>query len=98
MRNLKIKKTQVIASVMIVILAVISGCVGIYGLTSRSSESGSAILSDMRLQAILDTAGTGAVDAYVAAAKAESTAKIRAEGGGMAEIREASAKVESFRS
>ena len=94
MRNLKIKKTQVIASVIVVILAVISGCVGIYGLTSRSSESGSAILSDMRLQAILDTAGTGAVDAYVAAAKAESTAKIRAEGGGMAEIREASAKVE----
>lgn len=94
MRNLKIKKTQVIASVIIVILAVISGCIGIYGLTSRSSESGSAILSDMRLQAILDTAGTGAVDAYVNAAKAESTAKIRAEGGGMAEIREASAKVE----
>lgn len=94
MRNLKLKKSQIIASILIVVLAVISGCIGIYGLTSRSSESGSAILSDMRLQAILDTAGTGAVDAYVAAAKAESTAKIREEGGGMAEIREASAKVE----
>lgn len=94
MRKLKIKKTQVIASVLIVIAALICGGVGLYGLSARSSEKGNEILGNMRLQAILDTAGTGAVDAYVAAAKAEATAKVREEGGGMTEIREATAKAE----
>lgn len=94
MRNLKLKKSQIIAAFVCVILAIVSGVVGMYGLSSRSSEKGSAILSDMRLQAILDTAGTGAIDAYVDAQKAAATAKIREEGGGMKEIREATAKVE----
>lgn len=94
MRNLKLKKSQIIAAFVCVILAIVSGVVGMYGLSSRSSEKGSAILSDMRLQAILDTAGTGAIDAYVEAQKAAATAKIREEGGGMKEIREATAKVE----
>lgn len=83
-----------IACVLLVVLAIVCGCVGMYGMSSRSSEKGSGILSTMRLQAILDTAGTGAVDAYVAAAKAEATAKVREEGGGMTEIREATAKAE----
>lgn len=83
-----------IACVLLVVLAIVCGCVGMYGMSSRSSEKGSGILSTMRLQAILDTAGTGAVDAYVAAAKAEATAKVREEGGGMTEIREATVKAE----
>lgn len=83
-----------IACVLLVVLAIVCGCVGMYGMSSRSSEKGRGILSTMRLQAILDTAGTGAVDAYVAAAKAEATAKVREEGGGMTEIREATAKAE----
>ena len=86
MSKLKVKKSQIIACAVLVIVAIICGCVGVYGMSSRSSEKGSAILSSMRLQAILDTAGTGAVDAYVAAAKAEATAKVREEGGGLAEI------------
>lgn len=94
MRNLKLKKTQILAAILCVILAIVSGAVGMYGLSSRTSEKGSTILSDMRLQAILDTAGTGAIDAYVDAQKAAATAKVREEGGGMAEIREATAKVE----
>ncbi len=94
MSKLKVKKSQIIACAVLVIAAIICGCVGVYGMSSRSSEKGSAILSSMRLQAILDTAGTGAVDAYVAAAKAEATAKVREESGGMAEIREATAKAE----
>lgn len=94
MSKLKVKKSQMIACVLLVIAAIVCGCVGFYGLSSRSSEKGNELLSNMRLQAILDTAGTGAVDAYVAAAKAEATAKVREQGGGMTEIREASAKAE----
>lgn len=94
MSKLKIRKAQIIASILIAVLAVVSGCVGIYGLSARSSESGAEILSNMRLQAILTTAGAGAVDAYVEAEKTAATAKVREEGGGMAEIREASAKAE----
>ena len=94
MSKLKIKKSQKIACVLLVIAAILCGCVGMYGMSSRTSEKGSEILSNMRLQAILDTAGTGAVDAYVAAEKAKVTKKVRAEGGGMTEIREATAKAE----
>ena len=94
MGKLKVKKSQKIACIVIVIVAIIFGCVGLYGVTSRTSQRGQALISEMRLQAILDTAGTGAVDAYVEAAKAEATAKVREEGGGMEEIREATAQAE----
>lgn len=90
----KRKKSQLIACAVLVLMAAVCGCVGMYGLFSRSADRGSEILSNMRLQAILDTAGTGAVDAYVAAAKAEATARVRAEGGGMDKIREATAEAE----
>lgn len=94
MSKLKIKKSQKIACALIILAAIICGCVGMYGLSSRSSEKGKTLISEMRLQAILDTAGTGAIDAYVEAAKTEATAKVREEGGGMEEIREATAKAE----
>lgn len=94
MNKLKVKKSQKTACILLVLVAIVFGCVGFYGMSSRSSEKGSEILSSMRLQAILDTAGTGAVDAYVAAEKAAVTAKVREEGGGMTEIREATAKAE----
>ena len=94
MRKIKVNKTQVFACVLIVILAAAMGAVGLYGMNSRSADSGVKLLQDMRLQAILNTAGTGAVDAYVAAEKAAVTKEIRAAGGKMKEIREATAKVE----
>ena len=94
MKKMKIKKSQKIACVVLVIAAILCFSVGMYGMSARSSEKGSEILSNMRLQAILDTAGTGAVDAYVAAEKAKVTAQVREEGGGMSEIREATAKAE----
>ena len=92
MQKINISKRQLIASVAIVVLAAVVGAVGLYGLSARSSQSGVALLEDMRLQAILNTAGAGAVDAYVAAEKAAATQRVRAEGGGMKEVREASAK------
>lgn len=94
MGKLKVKKAQGIACVIIVIAAIVCGCIGMYGLSSRSSEKGNELLGNMNLQAIMDTVGTGAVEAYVDAAKAEATAKVREEGGGMDAIREATAKAE----
>lgn len=92
MHKLRATKQQLIASVLIAVLAVAMCCVGVYGLSARSAQSGLKLLEDMRLQAILNTAGTGAVDAYVEAEKKAATVAVRAAGGGMAEIREASAK------
>lgn len=94
MRKVKVSKAQKLACVLIIIAALVCGGIGMYGLSSRTSDSGTQILSDMRLQAILDTAGTGAVEAYVDAAKTEAMTKVREEGGGMSEIREATAVAE----
>ena len=92
--KVNVSKKQIIACVLMVILAVAVGVVGLYGLKSRTSEAGVKLVQDMQLQAILNTAGTGAVDAYVAAEKAAVTKEVRAAGGNMKAVREATAKVE----
>ena len=93
MTKLRATRAQVIAAAVIAALAIVVGVVGLYGLNARGSESGAQVLEDMRLQAILNTAGSGAVDAYVAAAKSEASTKAR-ESGGMSAVREAAAKAE----
>lgn len=94
MSKLRATRAQVIAAAIIVVLAVVLGGVGLYGMNARSSENGAQVLENMRLQAILNTAGSGAVDAYVAAAKSEASTKARESGGGMSAVREAAAKAE----
>ena len=92
--KVNVSKKQIIACVLIVLLAVVVGGVGLYGLSSRTSDAGVKLVQDMQLQSILNTAGTGAVDAYVAAEKAAVTKQVRAAGGKMKDVREATAKVE----
>ena len=94
MRKIKATKMQVAASVLIAVLAVVVGGIGLYGLNARSNEMGVELLQEMRLQSVLNTAGSGAVDAYVAAEKSAAIAQVRQNGGGMAEVREASGKAE----
>lgn len=94
MSKLRATRAQVIAAAIIVVLAVALGGVGLYGMNARGSENGAQVLENMRLQAILNTAGSGAVDAYVAAAKSEASTKARESGGGMSAVREAAAKAE----
>ena len=65
MSKLRATRAQVIAAAIIVVLAVVLGGVGLYGMNARGSENGAQVLENMRLQAILNTAGSGAVDAYV---------------------------------
>ena len=79
--KVNVSKKQIIACVLIVILAIALGVVGVYGLSSRNADSGVKVLQDMRLQAILNTAGSGAVDAYVAAEKQAATKAVRDAGG-----------------
>ena len=81
MTKLRATRAQVIAAAVIAALAIVVGVVGLYGLNARGSESGAQVLENMRLQAILNTAGSGAVDAYVAAAKSEASPKARERGG-----------------
>ena len=95
MQRVNVSRKQLIACVLIVALAIVLGIVGVYGLSCRGADSGMKLLQDMRLQAVLNTAGTGAVDAYVAAEKQAATKAAREAGGGMKEVREATAKAET---
>ena len=95
MQRVNVSRKQLIACVLIVALAIVLGIVGVYGLSCRGADSGVKLLQDMRLQAVLNTAGTGAVDAYVAAEKQAATKAAREAGGGMKEVREATAKAET---
>ena len=95
MQRVNVSRKQLIACVLIVALALVLGVVGLYGLNCRGADSGVKLLQDMRLQAVLNTAGTGAVDAYVAAEKQAATKAAREAGGGMKEVREATAKAET---
>ena len=79
MSKLRATRAQVIAAAIIVVLAVALGGVGLYGMNARSSENGAQVLENMRLQAILTTAGSGAVDSVTVAA-ALSMTSMRASG------------------
>jgi len=94
MQKVNVSKKQLIACVLILVAAIVLGAVGVWGLGSRNADSGVKLLQDMRLQAILNTAGSGAVDAYVAAEKQAATKAAREAGGGMKEVRAATAKAE----
>ena len=94
LKKIKTTKKQIAASALILLLAAVLCVVGMYGIGSRTSEAGVKLLQDMRLQAILNTAGTGAVEAYIAAEKTAASKAARDAGGGMKEMRAASAKAE----
>ena len=91
---LKATTAQKIAAAVFAAIAVVLIATGGYGLMTRSGAAGQNVLYTMRLQSVLNTAGEGATEAYVKAAKAEAAAKVKAEGGGMSAVREASAKAE----
>ena len=95
MQRVNVSRKQLIACVLIVALALVLGVIGVYGLSCRGADSGVKLLQDMRLQAVLNTAGSGAIDAYVAAEKQAATKAAREAGGGMKEVREATAKAET---
>lgn len=88
------KGAKLIASVVILALAVVLIIMGTVGLAQRGSGSGASYLMDMRTRAVLVATGEGAVESYVEIAKAEAMAAAKAAGGGMSAIRDAVAKAE----
>ena len=83
----------IIAAVMIVI-AVGTIITGAVNLPNRTNDKGAQIVDALRIRTLLDATGEGVVESYVAVAKKEATAKVKAEGGGMSAIREAVARAE----
>ncbi len=87
-------RVQRFVSYFIFLLAAVMIVVGILGMGWRGSVGGQANLKTMQVRAVLNAAGEGAIESYVDLAKAEATKKVKAEGGGMAAIRDAVAKAE----
>ena len=87
-------KTRRIIAVVLAILAVAAMVLGAMNLPQRTGEKGNAIIDALRIRTLLNATGDGVVESYVAIAKKEATAKVKAEGGGMSAIREAVKKAE----
>ena len=88
-------RVQKFVSYLIFLLAAVMIVVGILGVSGRSGAAGQANLTAMQTRAVLNAAGEGAVEAYVALAKSEATKAAKEAGGGMAEIRAAVEKAEA---
>ena len=87
-------KSQTIAFVVLLAAAVVLIAGGVFGVINRTSDSGEQMLSDMRLTALLTTAGEGSKEALVEAEIEAAREAARAAGGGLSEIREAVAAAE----
>lgn len=94
MRMNKHKKSQKIAFIVLLAAAVVLIAGGIFGVVNRGSDAGAQMLSDMRLTALLTTAGEGSKEAIVQAEIEAARAEAKAAGGGLSAIRDAVAKAE----
>ena len=73
------------------VLAVIGGM----NLPRKDKDAGQSILNDLRARSLMNAAGDGIVESYVALAKKQAQADAKAAGGGMSEIRTAVAEAEA---
>ena len=73
------------------VLAVIGGM----NLPKKNKDWGQSILNDLRARSLMNAAGDGIVESYVALAKKQAQADAKAAGGGMSEIRTAVAEAEA---
>ena len=76
-----------LACVALVILGSVS-------LPKKNKDAGLDILSDLRARSLMNAAGDGIVESYVAIAKKQAQQDAKAAGGGMAELRAAVAEAE----
>ena len=68
--------------------------VGGVNMPKKSADAGINLLNDLRAKALMNAAGDGIVESYVAIAKKQAQSDAKAAGGGMAEIRAAVAEAE----
>ena len=90
----KNKLRRIIAAVLCLaclVLAVIGGM----NLPKKNKDGGQSILNDLRARSLMNAAGDGIVESYVALAKKQAQADAKAAGGGMSEIRTAVAEAEA---
>ncbi len=88
------KLSRKIIAALLALIAVLAIVLGAMNLPQRTGNEGKAIIDALRIRTLLNATGDGVVESYVAIAKKEATAKVKAEGGGMAAIREAVKKAE----
>ena len=87
-------KVRRIIAALLCLACVVLLILGAVNLPKKNNASGAQILGDLRVRTLLSATGDGVVESYVNIAKKEAQAKAKAEGGGMAAIREAVAKAE----
>ena len=64
-------------------------------LPKKKQDAGQSILNDLRARSLMNAAGDGIVESYVAIAKKQAQQDAKANGGGMSEIRTAVAEAEA---
>lgn len=64
-------------------------------LPKKKTDAGLSILNDLRARSLMNAAGDGIVESYVAIAKKQAQQDAKAAGGGMSEIRTAVAEAEA---
>ena len=68
--------------------------IGGMNLPKKNKDVGQSVLNELRTRSLMNAAGDGIVESYVALAKKQAQADAKAAGGGMSEIRAAVAEAE----
>ena len=88
-------KLKIIIAILLAVLAVASAALGFMNLPKRTSEVGEDIISDLRIQTIINaTTGDGLIETYIELAKEEARAKAKEAKLKMAEQRKVIAEAE----
>ena len=82
-------KTRKIIAAALCLACVVLLVLGAVNLPKKKNASGAAVLGNLRVRTLLNATGDGVVESYVNIAKKEAQAKAKADGAGMAAIREA---------
>lgn len=87
-------KSRRIFAAFLTIVSVVLLVLGGINLPKQNNAVGQGILSDLRIQSLLDATGNSVVESYVAIAKKQAQEQVNAAGGSMTDIRNAVAKAE----
>lgn len=92
MTNNKVRRAIAAVLCLACVALVILGGIN---LPKKKTDAGLSILNDLRAKSLMNAAGDGIVESYVAIAKKQAQQDAKAAGGGMSEIRTAVAEAEA---